>query len=80
MSQDATPAREPSGEQELYADLLQLEDLESLLEELEESEEEGKPDELPPDLQERLSELGLSNADEVRARIAQVHATLDDAG
>ncbi len=78
--QDAMPDGKPSEDHELYAKLLQLEELETLLEEIEECAEDGNPLELPVGLREKLRELGLSDADDVRGLIAEVHDTLDDIG
>jgi len=66
------------GDQE-YGDLLALEDLESLLEDL---EEDGAVDPLDPailpdTLSERVKSLGLHSVDDLRTRIAQLHSKLD---
>ena len=77
MTEDTMPS-ESSGEQKLYTNLLQLEELETLLEALDESGAERDRPEQPPSLKERLRDLGFSTADDVRRHIAQLHAELDD--
>ena len=63
-----------------YDDLILVEDLESLLEELDEAGVAGTFDltTLPPDLRERLESAGLASVDELRARIRGLHRRLDD--
>lgn len=63
-----------------YGDLLSLEDLETLLEEL---EDVGAPDDLsqaslPPDLRGRVVEAQVTNLHGLRARIANLHERLDE--
>jgi hypothetical protein len=63
-----------------YDKMLTLEHLESLLEELEEDGFDGyEGHALPLHLREQLEELGLSDAEEVRHRISQLHNELDQA-
>jgi hypothetical protein len=67
--------RMPKNPQE-YDLFLELENLESLLEEIEESGDVGQ---LPsdPEARKRLAELGLSSVSDLRKRIAELHAELD---
>jgi hypothetical protein len=59
-----------------YSQLLQLEELESLLEEIEES---GAPEgTIPSGLRELLQSLGIESVSELVGRIAQLHAELDE--
>jgi hypothetical protein len=51
-----------------------LEDLESLLEDL---EDYGDSAQLPLDLRSRMDDLDVSNAAELRKRILELHAQLD---
>jgi hypothetical protein len=63
-----------------YDALLTLEDLESLLEELEEAGVEGEigSARLEGDLRQRVNAAGISNTETLRARIARMHARLDE--
>jgi len=63
-----------------YDALLTLEDLESLLEELEEAGVEGEigSARLGDDLRERVNAAGISSTTALRSRIAQMHAQLDE--
>jgi hypothetical protein len=63
-----------------YRQLLELEELESLQEEIEET---GRDPEagwaaLPAELQERLASLGVRGMSELMARISAMHAELDE--
>jgi hypothetical protein len=71
---------EDHADQQEYQDLLALEDLESLLEELEEQWLTGQvPGEhIPPELQERMQALGVKDVQQIRDRIMHLHARLDD--
>jgi hypothetical protein len=62
-----------------YRKLVLLDDLESLLEELEELGigEDGASTALPGDLRERMEGLGVSSLTHIRARIAELHRQLD---
>jgi hypothetical protein len=62
-----------------YRKLVLLDDLESLLEELEEQgiAEDGATAGLPSDLYERMEELEVSSITEIRDRIAELHSQLD---
>jgi hypothetical protein len=62
-----------------YRKLMLLDDLESLLEELEEQgvAEESATADLPDDLRERMEELQVSSIMEMRGRIAELHRELD---
>jgi len=62
-----------------YADLLTLEEMESLLEELEDADITGaiRAEELPGDLAELARSLNVTSTDELRTRIRTLHATLD---
>jgi hypothetical protein len=65
---------EDAGSAEEYEATLKLEELESLLEELEECEGTGP---IPADLQSRLQALGIRDEAELRRRIADMHSQLD---
>lgn len=62
-----------------YHKLMLLDDLESVLEELEEHgiAEDGATAVLPSDLYERMEELEVSSVTEIRERIAELHRELD---
>ena len=63
-----------------YDKMLTLEHLESLLEELEEEGFDGREGHaLPLHLREQLEGLGMSDAEDVRHRISQLHKELDQA-
>ncbi len=68
-----------ASEAQLYSTLVQLEDLETLLEELEEQGRD-RPDEMPYEIGADMKRLGVSDIDEVRAQIKRLHAELDAAG
>ncbi|HUP27510.1 MAG TPA: hypothetical protein VM409_03670 [Chloroflexia bacterium] len=59
-----------------YEALLDLEEMESLLEEIEEQEESGGT--LAANLSARLQDLGISGVEELKARILFAHAQLDE--
>jgi hypothetical protein len=65
----------------IYDRLLEVEKLETLMEDLQDSETQGQVGELgmDADLQERMREAGVSNVEELRARIASLHSKLDTA-
>lgn len=65
----------------IYDNLLEVEKLETLMEDLEEAESQGKSGNLDMDgdLQERMRDAGVSNIEELRARIASLHSKLDTA-
>jgi hypothetical protein len=62
-----------------YSDMLLLEDLESLLEDLEDARAGNNLDEsnLPPDLSSRVLLYNLHTLHELRERIAAQHSKLD---
>ncbi len=62
-----------------YTDLLIIEEIESLLEELEDMGITGalQAGELPDDLAELVRSLNVQSTDELRARIRTLHSTLD---
>ncbi len=62
-----------------YSTLLALEDLESLLEELEESMFPDGEGQIPELLRKQMVELGVSDVAQVRQRIVQLHHELDAA-
>ncbi len=74
------PERTSNDSNNQYSDLLLLEDLESLLEDLEDAGEEGdfQDKELPADLDERIKDVGVTSLSELQARIADLHGRLDD--
>jgi hypothetical protein len=55
-----------------YKKMLLLDEMESLLEDMDEEEGES-----PSDWRKKLSHLGLANRDDLVARIAALHAELD---
>lgn len=63
-----------------YRQLLELEELESLQEEIEETglDPETQWADLPADLRERLASFGINNAGELVTRIAYMHGELDE--
>ncbi|HET6260657.1 MAG TPA: hypothetical protein VFG99_00265 [Chloroflexia bacterium] len=63
-----------------YRQLLELEELESLLEEVEEAGLDAEADwgALPEELREQLASLGVGNMSELVARISFMHAELDE--
>jgi hypothetical protein len=67
-------------ESQRYEDLLVLEDLESLLEELEEQSLTGSEprEHIPQDIRERMETLGVRDIQQIRGRILHLHAALDD--
>ncbi len=62
-----------------YELLVELEDLESLLEELEEGgwDVDLKSADLPGEIQDRIDEAKITNLTELRDKIARLHASLD---
>jgi hypothetical protein len=65
----------------IYDNLSEVEKLETLMEDLEEAESQGKSGNLDMDgdLQERMRDAGVSNIEELRARIASLHSKLNSA-
>ena len=62
-----------------YGHLLRLEELESLLEELEEAGlTEAPPERIPAELRDWMADLGVTRAGEIRQKIADAHAHLDE--
>jgi hypothetical protein len=84
MNDDDRPDRPGSGngtpaDDEAYEAMLALDEMESLLEDI---EEEGLPAsatiaDLPPQLAGRMDELGARSVGELRDRIRQLHEELD---
>ena len=72
--------QEDHSDQREYRDLLALEDLESLLEELEELSLTGlvPGEHIPAELRERMQALGVKDVQQIRDRIMHLHARLDD--
>ncbi len=72
-------AQAQGGSDATYRKLMLLDDLESLLEELEEDgiTEDGTTSAFPDDLRERMEEIGVSSITQLRARIAELHGELD---
>jgi hypothetical protein len=68
-----------NGSDATYRKLVLLDDLESLLEELEEQgiPEDGTTDALSGDLYKRMKELGVLSLTEIRSRISELHRQLD---
>ena len=65
----------------IYDNLLEVETLETLLEDMEEAGSSGQGDALGTDgdLQERMRQAGVTNIEELRARIGSLHSKLDTA-
>ncbi|MDQ3928430.1 MAG: hypothetical protein M3328_04690 [Chloroflexota bacterium] len=63
-----------------YLQLLELEELESLQEEIKEAGVDPDADwsQLPADIKERLASFGISSTSELVNRIAYMHAELDE--
>jgi hypothetical protein len=63
----------------IYDNLLEVEKLETLMEDLQEADAQGQagPLDMDGDLQERMRKSGVSNVEELRARIARLHSKLD---
>ena len=72
--------QEDHEEQRAYQDLLALEDLESLLEELEEHSLTGEVprEHIPAELRERMQALAVKDVQQIRDGIMHLHARLDD--
>ncbi len=70
-----------NGADDSYLQLMELEELESLQEEIEESGVNAEADwnVLPDGLRERLAALGVNSMQELVTRIAYMHAELDEA-
>jgi hypothetical protein len=77
MGDERQPGMADSSEE--YNTLLELEDLETLLEELEEQgiSELTSGSALPADLQGRIRDLGVRDLQQIRDRIMHLHAALD---
>jgi hypothetical protein len=65
----------------IYDNLLEVEKLETLMEDLQEASAQGQAGtlDMDGDLQERMREAGVSNLEELQARIASLHSKLDSA-
>jgi hypothetical protein len=65
----------------IYDNLLEVEKLETLLEDMEDAGSRGQADALDTDgdLQERMRQAGVTNIEELRARIGSLHSKLDTA-
>jgi hypothetical protein len=65
----------------IYDNLLEVEKLETLLEDMEEAGSTGQADALGTDgdLQERMRQAGVTNIEDLRARIGSLHSKLDTA-
>ncbi|MEP6774925.1 MAG: hypothetical protein ABJA50_04955 [Chloroflexota bacterium] len=65
----------------IYDNLLEVEKLETLLEDLQDPGAGGidNTSDVDGDLQERMRQAGVGNVDELRARIASLHSKLDSA-
>jgi len=66
---------------EIYDNLLEVEKLETLMEDLQEASAQGQAEmlDMDGDLQQRMREAGVSNVEELQARIASLHSKLDSA-
>lgn len=76
---DSTSAGRKAEEESDYANLLMLEEMESLLEELDDMgiTQDFQPEQLPDDLAELARALNVQSIDDLTARIAALHAALD---
>ena len=65
----------------IYDNFLEVEKLETLLEDLEDAGSTGQAGALDADgdLQERMRQAGVSNIEELRARIGSLHTKMDSA-
>jgi hypothetical protein len=65
----------------IYDNLLEVEKLETLLEDMEDAGFRGQADalDMDGDLQERMRQAGVTNIEELRARIGSLHSKLDTA-
>jgi hypothetical protein len=76
---ERTSGAGPVDDNDGYAVMLRLEDLESLLEEVEEAEEGGSAAaRLPDGLRERMEEMGVHSPDEIRREVSRLHRLLDE--
>lgn len=71
MNEDSTADGDMQDE---YESVLLLDELESLLEEIEEG---GSTQQLSPELRAELGTLGFTSTDQLRARIRELHEQLD---
>lgn len=76
MSYERRSSGDSSDNQDLYNEMLRLEELESLLEEIEEIRAVDSTD-LPVELKVRLASLRIADPRELRRRVESLHATLD---
>ena len=69
-----------NGDNQEYESLLLLEDMESLLEDLEEAGITGLdgPAPVPDDLRGRMEHLGVRDVQQLRDRIMHLHARIDE--
>lgn len=67
----------PEDDSELYADMLLLEELESLLEDLDEHETGVGGTSVPEHIEERLTAYNLSGSDDLRRQVRDLHTRLD---
>ena len=65
----------------IYDNFLEVEKLETLMEDLQEARAQGQAGmlDMDGDLQERMREAGVSSIEELQARIASLHSKLDSA-
>ena len=78
MSSERTSRGGLSDDQTLYSEMLRLEELESLLEEIEEIGADDTAD-LPAEMRVRLASFRLTDTRELRRRVEFLHASLDAA-
>jgi len=76
MSDELSASGGSPGDADLYNEMLRLEEMESLLEEIEEIEADDATD-LPAELQLRLDSLNLMDPRELRRRVELLHTSLD---
>ena len=73
---DERSAGGSSDDADLYNEMLRLEQMETLLEEIEELDADAASG-LPPELQGRLASLGVADPSDLRHRVELLHASLD---
>ena len=78
MSEKRSAGGGSTDDLDLYNDMLRLEEMETLLEEIEEIKADNDAD-LPAEVQNRLNSLGLADPAELRSRVELIHSSLDTA-
>jgi hypothetical protein len=70
----------PGDDGDDYERMLLIEDMESLLEEMEEAGVTGlePPDRMPPELAARMDAAGVKNVEQLRELVTRLHSELDE--